>query len=149
MTATYELGIAYYLGVGVEAADPDFAFTLFESAAELGHASAAYMLAECLLEGYGRPRDRGEALDWFVAASDMGHHLARERVTNLLTDGDWAALDAGDLQAGKLQREQRRWARRQHHPDKSDSVHIERRHTIGGDSPLHNHKSAVLESRDR
>jgi TPR repeat protein len=63
--ATYELALAMYIGEGL-AENTEFAVKLFKRTAHLGHAGAAYMLGECLLEGDGTERDRGDALEWYV-----------------------------------------------------------------------------------
>merc|ERR1712079_558897 len=42
------------------------------------------MLGDCLLDGVGVERDRGEAVEWLVIAAELGHRGARSRVLAVL-----------------------------------------------------------------
>jgi TPR repeat protein len=139
ITATYELAVAYYTGEGCPE-NPDNAVRLFKQAAHLGHAGAAYMLGECLLDGIGLERDRGTALEWLVTAAELGHGLARERVVILLNE-DYERMDAGTEEA-----EAKKWAAQQ---DKGISTTLERRFTLGSVSgEVGRRRTKVLESRN-
>ncbi|GKY94128.1 hypothetical protein MPSEU_000378900 [Mayamaea pseudoterrestris] len=146
ITATYELAVAYYTGEGCPE-NPDYAVRLFRQAAHLGHAGAAYMLGECLLDGVGVSRDRGAALEWLVTAAELGHHLARERVIIVLNEDD-ESMDAGMLEATTRDdeyTEAKKWAG----DVKGTGANIERRFTIGPASEeMGRRKNKVLESRD-
>ena len=74
------LGCAYYLGEGTESVDAKIAVEWFERAATQSHAGAMFMLGECLLAGAGVELDRDAAYRWFLAAGELGHVGARERV---------------------------------------------------------------------
>lgn len=52
VASTYELAVAFYTGEGV-AENEELAVSYFEKAATMGHAGAAYMLGDCLLDGVG------------------------------------------------------------------------------------------------
>lgn len=73
--SAYELAVALYTGEGV-AENEELAFYFFRMAADTGHAGAAYMLGDCLLDGIGCERDRAEALDWLVTAAELGKCFA-------------------------------------------------------------------------
>jgi hypothetical protein len=145
ITAIYELGVAYYTGEGCSE-NPAFAVKLFRQAAHLGHAGAAYMLGECLLDGVGAVRDRGAALEWLVTASELGHHLARERVIIVLNE-DYESMDAGTVEpTARVEEvnEARKWCQTDELAAK-----IERRFTIKSFSEeIVRRKTKVLESRD-
>jgi TPR repeat protein len=144
--ATYELAVAFYTGEGVSQ-HLSWACDLFYKAANLGHAGAAYMLGECLLDGVGIQRDRGDALEWLVTAADLGHRLARQRVIYVLQQ-EYEDLDAG-MEDGE---ESLKWVNDEHE-DKMRVVNIEKSYTIGGGSRnpivLANRKTKVMESRDQ
>lgn len=42
------------------------------------------MLGDCLLDGVGVNRDRGEALEWLIISAELGHRGARSRVLAVL-----------------------------------------------------------------
>lgn len=147
----YELAIALYTGEGV-VEDPELAARLFKRAANLGHAGAAYMLGECLLDGVGAERDRADALEWLVTAAELGHNKARNRVIVILNQ-EYEHLDAGhgNTQEARKQEEAMKWVNAEDEERVRES-NIERRFTIGGGS--RNPKisarrmSKVKESRD-
>jgi TPR repeat protein len=137
--ATYELANAYYLGEGVNE-NPDVAVRLFWKAANLGHAGAAYMLGECLLEGAGTERDRGNALEWLVTAAELGHRLARSRVITVLNE-EYDNLEAGRAREERKKEEAQKWM-------DPRIVNIERKFSMGGDPSVFAHrKTKVDESR--
>ena len=146
IVATYELAVALYTGEGSNE-NPDYAVRLFRQAAHLGHAGAAYMLGECLLDGTGvESRDRGAALEWLVTAAELGHQLAKDRVVLLLNE-DGESMDAGTLQ--REAREELDEARKWVGQGEGMSANIERRFTIGAASDeIRRRKTKVLESRD-
>lgn len=148
ITATYELAIAMYIGDGLPE-NTVFAVKLFRRAAHLGHAGAAYMLGECLLEGVGVERDRGDALEWLVTAAELGHYLARSRVFNIL-EQEYEMLDAGQALSERRLQEAEKWANENQVVTLS-TVNIERRFSIGGGSQnpavLESRKSIIAESR--
>jgi TPR repeat protein len=147
--ATYELATACYLGEGMPEY-PEWAVRLFWRAAHLGHAGAAYMLGECMLNGVGIERDRANALEWLVTAAELGHRGARDRVLTVLNE-DYSNLDAGQAAEERKQEEAVKWMNL-HDEAKLKAVNIERRYTIGGGSRnpavRARRKTIVAESRD-
>lgn len=145
LAATYELAIAYYTGDGV-AENPEAAVKLFRQAAHLGHAGAAYMLGECLLDGVGSKRDRANALEWLVTAAELGHQLARHRVLVVLQK-DYEDLDEA-MTLNERDEEALKWVNQS---NEERVVLLERRHTVGGTdrNPVltARRRTKVLESR--
>jgi len=148
IAATYELGIALYMGEGV-VENPEYGLRLFRQAAHLGHAGAAYMLGECLLDGVGCERDRASALEWLLTAAELGHSLARERALVVLL-GDYEQLDPDEIEEGRRE-EATKWLDNQ---SEDVVINLERRHTIGAGginrsaAIQERRKSKVQESRD-
>jgi len=163
ITATFELGVAMYTAEGEGVTEnPELAVRLFRQAAHLGHAGAAYMLGECLLDGVGVKRDRANALEWLVTAAELGHQLARRRVMIILKqDYDDGEEDLDAIHKERME-EAQKWTNRYGFEELegvktnagdsngSVSVHIERRHTRGALTPriAARRKSKVIESRD-
>ena len=147
--ATYELATANYLGEGTPE-NPETAVKLYRRAAHLGHAGAAYMLGECLLDGVGADRDRENALEWLVTAAELGHILARRRVFTILNE-DYENLDAGKANEERKQEEAAKWINLREEK-KVKAVNIERRFSIGGGSRnpkvMAKRQTKVKESRD-
>lgn len=124
----FEFAKAVYLGDGIPE-NLEVAVDIFHQMAHLGHAGAAYMLGECLLEGgVGVKRDRADALEWFVTAAELGHLGAQKRVLAVLSV-DPSSDD--DTQHGS---EKAKWADRCR-PTAPSCVTIERRHTLGPSPP--------------
>ena len=89
--AQYELGVLHYMGIDDHLAmDEGAAFQWFERAAQQGHTSALFMLADCLLDGCGCERDAPRAVPLLHAAAERGHRFARQYVLEWL-DEDAAA----------------------------------------------------------
>mmetsp|Transcript_6127 Transcript_6127/g.7423 ORF Transcript_6127/g.7423 Transcript_6127/m.7423 type:complete len:310 (+) Transcript_6127:115-1044(+) len=84
--ATYELGVAYYQGEGVEE-DECKAYEYFQEAAKTGHTGAMYMTGDSLLEGIGCERNQDKAVHWLYKAGEAGHRGARSRLLAVLEDG--------------------------------------------------------------
>ena len=154
--ACYEMGVALYTGEGGVPEQEGRAVEYFERAASLGHAAAAYMLGDCLLDGVGVIRDRAEALEWLVAAGEMGHRGARSRVLAVLEN---TADESGVFTDGSRQSFQRRAAdvvpeeKKWTEEDLKRLVTLEKQYTIGGGTRnpviLERRKSVVLESREQ
>ena len=148
ITATYELAVALYTGDGI-AENTELAVSLFRRAAHLGHAGAAYMLGECLLDGVGVERDRADALEWLVTAAELGHHLARVRVFTLLNE-NYQLLESLDDEYERKYQEAEKWNYEMDEA-KSRVANIERRFSVGGGSKnpyvLAKRKTVVAESR--
>ena len=146
----YELANANYLGEGTPES-PETAVKLYRRAAHLGHAGAAYMLGECLLDGVGADRDRENALEWLVTAAELGHVLARKRVFAILME-DYENLDAGQANEQRTQEEAEKWINLREE-QKVKRVNIERRFSIGGGSRnpkvMERRRTKVRESRDQ
>jgi TPR repeat protein len=147
--ATYELATAYYLGEGVPE-NPERAVKLFRRASNLGHAGAAYMLGECMLDGVGVERDRANALEWLVTAAELGHLLARRRVLTVLHE-DYDNLEKGQAEEERKQAEAIKWIGLKDE-EMVKAINIERRYSIGGGSGnpavRARRKKKVKESRD-
>lgn len=153
--ACYEMGVALYTGEGGVPEQEGKAVEYFERAASLGHAAAAYMLGDCLLDGVGVIRDRAEALEWLVAAGEMGHRGARSRVLAVLentadvsgvfTDGSRQSFQR---RATDVVPEEKKWTEE----DLKRLVTLEKQYTIGGGTRnpviLERRKSVVSESRE-
>ncbi|MGL4350462.1 MAG: tetratricopeptide repeat protein, partial [Plesiomonas shigelloides] len=107
ITATYELAVAFYTGDGI-AENTELAVTLCRRAVHLGHAGAAYMLGECLLDGVGVERDRADALEWLVTAAELGHHLERVRVFTLLNE-NYQLFESLDDESERKYQEAEKW----------------------------------------
>ncbi len=60
------------------------AFTLFNQAAQLGHASAQYNLAVCYIQGISIGRDLQKGADWMCRAARQGHGKAIQALPHLL-----------------------------------------------------------------
>lgn len=141
INAMYELATAFYLGEGAPE-NADMAVRLFQQGAHLGHAGAAYMLGECLLNGVGSERDRANALEWLVTAAEIGHRGARERVLMVLKE-DYSILVVGESDEKQKPEEAVKWMSPQDELMRK-SVNIERRFTIGGGS-----RNPAVEARRR
>jgi hypothetical protein len=126
------------------------------------------MLGQCILDGVGvSHRDRATALEWIVTAAELGHLLARKRVSVILKE-EYQHLNAGIINADastssssdldmtmtasteERQREALKWMNSREQNRRS--VNIERRFTIGGGTTnravLATRISKVAESRD-
>ena len=154
--ACYEMGVALYTGEGGGPEQEGKAVEYFERAASSGHAAAAYMLGDCLLDGVGVIRDRAEALEWLVAAGEMGHRGARSRVLAVLenTSDESGVFTDGSRQsfqrrATDVVPEEKKWTEE----DLRRLVTLEKQYTIGGGTGnvviLERRKSVVLESREQ
>ena len=144
----YELAVALYMGDGT-VEDTVQAVRYFKKAADLGHSGAAYLLADCYLDGVGtEQKNRAKALEWLMAAAEMGHRQAQRRAEALLTatpggegGGDDTALD---------EEESIRWGGTRP-ADWYRKVSLERRFSIGGGSRnpliLFKRRTSVAESR--
>lgn len=81
------------LGKGLFSGEPDTkeAFTLYQSAAKLGHAAAAYRVAVCCEigheEGGGTRRDALKAMQWYQRAAKLGYPPAMYKVGMVLLKG--------------------------------------------------------------
>ena len=144
----YELGVALYMGDGT-VEDPNQAVRYFRAAADLGHSGAAYLLADCYLDGVGVQRNRGKAFEWLMTAAEMGHRQAQRRGEALLTGMQSNSSDTTTTTALD-QEESIRW---ECSPpsDWYRNVSLERRFSIGGGSRnpaiLFRRKTKVEESR--
>jgi hypothetical protein len=148
VTAMYELAVQMYTGEFV-AENTEYAVLLFRRAAHLGHAGAAYMLGECLLDGVGVERDRGNALEWLVTAAELGHQLARRSVFHVLNQ-EYEGLDVGTSESERKGDETAQWVQTSA-DEQVRVVHVERRFSIGGErSPpvVSRRKTIVEESRN-
>ncbi|KAF7548078.1 hypothetical protein G7Z17_g7287 [Cylindrodendrum hubeiense] len=81
------------VGRGLFGHEPDFkeAFTMYQSAAKLGHAAAAYRTAVCCEigheEGGGTRRDPLKAIQWYKRAATLGDPPAMYKVGMILLKG--------------------------------------------------------------
>lgn len=77
-------------GLGLQV-DPREAFNLYQSAAKLGHAQAAYRVAVCCEmgneEGGGTKRDPARAFNWYKKAASMGDVPAMYKTAMILLKG--------------------------------------------------------------
>lgn len=84
---------ADYLGRGLFGSEPDnaHAFSLYQSAAKLGHAAAAYRTAVCCEigndEGGGTRKDPLKAIQWYKRAATLGDTPAMYKVGMILLKG--------------------------------------------------------------
>lgn len=86
----YELGTILYTGIdGVIDEDPEAAFELFRRAADQGHTAGIYMMADCLAEGEGIPKDVGRAVPLFYRAAERGHRYSRQKIRELLAKQEY------------------------------------------------------------
>ena len=125
------MGVALYTGEGV-AENAVLASKVFRQAAHLGHAGAAYMLGDLLLNGVGVDRDRASALEWLVTAAELGHPLAREKVMVIIRQ-DYESLERGDT-GSKGHTETLKWVSNPDNKQSGKGFLTERRFTIGGGS---------------
>jgi TPR repeat protein len=150
INAMYEFATACYLGDGIPE-NAAMAVSLFRRAAHLGHAGAAYMLGECLLNGVGAERDRSDALEWLVTAAELGHLGAQDRVLMIL-NRDYGMHDETEAARLRQQQETLKWLNYEDQDSHAKVVNIERRFTIGGGSRnpvvVARRKSIVEESRN-
>lgn len=85
--------LADCLGRGMFGSEPDHAhaFTLYQSAAKLGHAAAAYRTAVCCEigndEGGGTRKDPTKAIQWYKRAATLGDTPAMYKVGMILLKG--------------------------------------------------------------
>jgi len=164
--ACYEMGVALYTGEGV-VENESLAVEFFEKAASMGHAAAAYMLGDCLLDGVGVTlRDRAEALEWLVAAGEMGHRGARSRVLAVLEQPHMTSQQQEQHNGNRFTDASRQTFRRRRssikdqveeeekwtEEDLKRLVALERQFTIGGGSRnpvvLEKRRTVVAESRE-
>ena len=82
--ATYELGRAYALGIGVEA-NLNYAYGYYLIAALKGHMKAQYALANLYLEGRGIPQNYASALKWLTRSARQGYVLAQVELADIRT----------------------------------------------------------------
>ncbi|KAI5464147.1 hypothetical protein BGZ63DRAFT_145894 [Mariannaea sp. PMI_226] len=81
------------LGKGLFSSEPDFkeAFTMYQSAAKLGHPAAAYRTAVCCEigheEGGGTRKDPLKAIQWYKRAATLGDPPAMYKVGMILLKG--------------------------------------------------------------
>ena len=77
-------------GLGLEP-DPREAFNLYQSAAKIGHAQAAYRVAVCSEmgneEGGGTKRDAARAVTWYTHAAKLGDPPAMYKIGMILLKG--------------------------------------------------------------
>ena len=97
VAATYMMGLANYLGKGVEE-NNNRAFILFEKAANKGFAKAQYRLGECYHKGYGIGKDFGKALELYEKASKNGSSDAEEAIPKCIAAMESAA-EGGNAKA--------------------------------------------------
>lgn len=69
------LGDLYFRGRGVEK-DQALAFSLFETAAEIGHPGAMLQVGYAYLEGIGTEKDLNAARKWLIESADSGNTMA-------------------------------------------------------------------------
>ena len=140
----YELAVALYMGDGA-VEDTAQAVRYFKKAADLGHSGAAYLLADCYLDGIGtEEKSRAKALEWLMAAAEMGHRQAQRRAEALLT------ATPGKNDTTMDEDESIRWGGTRP-ADWYRKVSLERRFSIGGGSRnpliLFKRRTSVAESR--
>lgn len=70
--AQTQIGICYYLGIGVDK-NYDRAVFYFSNAAGQGEPIAQYYLGNCYLQGDGVNKNEEKAAEWFKKASDQGN----------------------------------------------------------------------------
>lgn len=70
--AQYELGLAYFIGDGVQRNDSE-GIKWYQKSAEQGHPNAQFNLACCYNYGNGVMQDRAKAVTWYQLAADQGH----------------------------------------------------------------------------
>ena len=83
----YERGLAYSYGDGVPQ-NHENAFKLFESAANLGHASAQYQIALAYTNGHGVTRNPSAAFEWYEKAARQGLTIAQRSLGNAYLNGE-------------------------------------------------------------
>ncbi len=88
MQALNDLGIFYQEGRGGLTPDPEVAATYFRKAADLGYDRAMNNLARGYRLGLGVPVDRGQAMDWYRKASELGNENATDALTKMEA-GEW------------------------------------------------------------
>ncbi len=76
MEAQYNLGVAYFNGIGVEQNEAH-AVLLWRKVARQGHVEAQYNLGFAYATGNGVPRDLFEAVYWWREAARQGDRKAR------------------------------------------------------------------------
>lgn len=157
LTSLYEVGVALYMGEGT-VENPAQAVQYFRKAADLGHSGAAFLLADCYLDGVGVQRDRGKAFEWLMTAAEMGHRQAQRRGEALLlgmpTDPSASSSTATSSTSSAMTKLEQEESIRWECSPPSDwyrKVSLERRFSIGGGSRnptiLFRRKTKVAESR--
>ena len=93
-----ELGLCYELGCGVEQSDEQ-ALDWYMKAANLGHITSKYSVAECFEEARGVPQSDEEACLWYYKAAIEGDHDSKmalkrlEDIARIVVPGVRAILD--------------------------------------------------------
>lgn len=78
------LGIYYQMGTGGLPYSDEIALGLYRRAAELGHATAMYLIGEMYRKGQGGLAvDIDMAVYWYRKAADLGHPKAKEELSKL------------------------------------------------------------------
>ncbi len=93
VSAAYKLGLVYQLGLAGTAKDPARAAALFRQAADAGHGSARYRLAQLYFEGEGVSRDPQRGLQLLLAAAEQGNADAAQNVAALYEEGRYLQRD--------------------------------------------------------
>jgi TPR repeat protein len=74
--ATYQLGLRYEIGNGIEK-DAEAAAICYEEAANAGHAEAMYKLGLCYCVGKGVDKDEETGKEWLKESAKAGHPDAK------------------------------------------------------------------------
>jgi uncharacterized protein len=92
--ASYNLGLAYFNGYGVERNYSE-SYRFWKTAAEAGHAEAQAGLAELYYQGIGVQKNPSEYLRWITRSAEAGSARSQYNLGMSYAEGDLAPQDAG------------------------------------------------------
>jgi TPR repeat protein len=90
--AQYNLGMMYYLGLGIPR-DYKEAIKWLRKAAELGNSKAQCVLGLMYYRGEGIPRDYKEAVRWYQKAAEQGNAIAQFGLGDMYNTGQGVPVD--------------------------------------------------------
>lgn len=93
LDALYQKGCDFELGTNGVSVNPQTAFTLYQKAANLGHAAACNSLGNCYYTGTGTNLSYQSAAKWYVKGANLGHAQAQYNLAFCWDHGKGTRID--------------------------------------------------------